>query len=625
MEVAVQRRGGSLWSALYGVGVVLVYVGERVVGAGSARAASGVGAALIATVAGVRLWRAARASDEERGVERIFAALYGVALGALAIYFAQSDLTTGMLSKPLATGYPRLAGVLGALWPALLVGSLIPVLLVELAWVAVARAPRLEIGRLRDALYSGIGLAGALVFAFTVAYVASERDAKVDLSYFRTAKPGESTHKIIASLDQPVQVAMFFPPANEVREQVADYFADLVKDSKLLEVHNYDHAVDPAKAKELGVSGNGTVVLQRAGRKELLSVGTDLEGARTQLANLDKEVQKRLILVARPARTVYLTTGHGERAFDPAGENDKRPTVRDLRELLQQQGYTVRTLGAADGLGAEVPGDAAIVLVLGPDKPLAAEETASIERYLQKGGRLLVALDPENAVDGKDLLAPLGLVWRKTLLANDQVYARRSYQANDRSNIATGSFSSHPSVTSLGRLGMRAPMVLLGAGALEELPAKEKPKDVSIDFTVRSHPATWNDLNGNFAFDAPAETRKGWQLAAAVTRKNPPADGKPDAKNEARAIVIADSDAFVDGVLGNPGNAYFALDGLRWLAGDESISGTISSEVDVPIAHTHKQDVFWFYSSIFVAPALALGAGSLATRRRRAARKEPQS
>ena len=69
-------------------------------------------------------------------------------------------------------------------------------------------------------MLSGLGLACALVFAFTVYYVGDERDKKVDLSYFRTARPGEATRKIVRTLDQPIQVALFFPPANEVREEV---------------------------------------------------------------------------------------------------------------------------------------------------------------------------------------------------------------------------------------------------------------------------------------------------------------------------------------------------------------------------------------------------------------------
>ena len=59
----------------------------------------------------------------------------------------------------------------------------------------MARAPKIELGRIRDAMYTGLGLAFALVFAFSIVYVASERDAKVDLSYFRTAKAGEAAAK----------------------------------------------------------------------------------------------------------------------------------------------------------------------------------------------------------------------------------------------------------------------------------------------------------------------------------------------------------------------------------------------------------------------------------------------
>jgi hypothetical protein len=65
-----------------------------------------------------------------------------------------------------------------------------------------------------------------------------------------------------------------------------------------------------------------------------------------------------------------------------------------------------------------------------------------------------------------------------------------------------------------------------------------------------------------------------------------------------------------------PANAYFALDGVKWLLGEEATAGEVSSEEDKPIEHTRKQDVFWFYSTIFVAPALVLGAGWTVNRRR---------
>ena len=173
----------------------------------------------------------------------------------------------------------------------------------------------------------------------------------------------------------------------------------------------------------------------------------------------------------------------------------------------------------------------------------------------------------------------------------------------------------------LGRLGGRAPLIFVGAGHLEEL--KDKPKGVSTDVTVRSHATTWPDLNGNFTFDPPAEQRKTWEIALAVTKKG----SDKDKKDEGRAIVVGDSDFVSDGVIGAYGNPLFVLDGAKWLVGDESITGEVTNENDVPIVHTKKQDQVWFYGSSFFAPALVLCIGFFVVGRKRgrAVRKEKQS
>lgn len=638
------NRSLPTWLLLGGFTCMLV--GERLVGAGPFRALTGLGALLVLATVYIRAMRLLGADGDRRIAERLFCYFALIGVVALVCYALGSDLTSSMFDKPLERTSPRLSGILGALWPVLVLASALPTIFAELAWAAVARSPRLEIARIRDGAMTGLGLAGALTFAFCSVYVATQRDAKWDLSYFRTARPGESSRKIVASLDQPLNVSIFFPPANDVREEVEGYFADLAKESQELKVTTYDNAVDIAKAKELNVTANGMVVISRGGRKETLNIGLDLEGARSQLRNLDKEVQKRLLQVGRPGRTVYLTTGHGERSFDPANDTDKRLTIRDVREALQSQSYAVKTLGLADGLGVDVPQDAAMVAIIGPTQELQPEEVASLSRYVDRGGRLFVALEPDDRADPtlpggppvlKELLGKLGLKYDTTPLANDQVYAQRTHQKADRANIATGGYSSHPSVTSLSRMGMRAPMVLFGAGHLEEV--KERASGTSVDFTVRAHGQTFSDANRNYAAD-PGETRKTWELAAAVrrkvelpkpaedaTKKDDPAK-KDDAAakkekekaktpDEVRAIVLADSDAIGDGLLANPGNAYFFLDGVRWLVGDESITGEVSSETDVPIAHTRKQDQAWFYATIFLVPAMVLGLGALMTRRRR--------
>ena len=162
---------------------------------------------------------------------------------------------------------------------------------------------------------------------------------------------------------------------------------------------------------------------------------------------------------------------------------------------------------------------------------------------------------------------------------------------------------------------------MLGAGHLEEIPPSVAGNKPQVQFTVHSMPFTWNDANGNQDFDAASEKRKVYELAAVVTRKvadsRPPKKGKKSESAEMRMIVVADSDMISDRVFRNPGNGYLFVDGLKWLGGEEAYIGETSSEEDVRILHTRKEDQVWFYLTIFGIPALVLFSGLYYTLRRR--------
>lgn len=604
-------RGPSfLGSLLFLAGLVLVYLGERVVNPGTTQlVVDGLGVAALLLAIALRALRVQRAQEERKGVERALFGLSLTALAALILYFTQSDLLARLGGRSLEQDWPKLAGALVALWPALMAASLLPGLMIELSYAAMARAPKLEVLRVRDAMLSGLGLAAALVFVFSLVYVVSQRDTRWDLSYARAAKPGDATRALVASLDEPLTVALFYPPANEVAEQLWSYFQELRQASPKLQLERYDQALDLAKSRELSVSGNGVVVFARGGRREQLFIGQELEKSRSQLRGLDQEAQKKLLLVARSRKTIYLTAGHGERSETAASPTDQRATVRLLREELRAQNYDLRALSVAEGLGHEVPKDAAAVLVLGPQTPLLPGEVSALDAYFKRGGRMLYALDPEAGSDFKELLSPLGLSFAPVQLASDQAFARLAYQLSDRIIIGTNSYSSHPAVTSNGKLGH--PMYLMGAGSLEQ--AAERAKELAVDFAVSAHPSTWNDKNGDFQHSPPEEVRKSWALAAAVSRKA----AKPE--EEGRAMVLADSDALADWILlraPTRGNAEFALDSLKWLLGDEALAGSTNVELDVPITRTRAQDVSWFFLTVFVAPALVLAGGMVAVRLR---------
>jgi hypothetical protein len=602
------------WPSLaYATGLLLIYVGERLIAAGRASALLTV--AGVAAVLGAAAWRglgARKASAGVRSTARMLLLLYGLGALALLLHFAGSDFGARLFGRPLDLRMPRLAGALAVLWPALVLAGTLPVLLIELSLAGMAHAPVLDARRVRAAMLSGLGTALAIVFCFSVAYVTAERNLKVDLAYFRSARAGTATKKLVAALDQPVQVYLFYPPANDVGEELASYFADLTRESSQLTVTRLDQAVEPARAHELGVSGNGVIVVARDKRREQIAVPVKLESARSKLRVLDQEVHKRLVTVSRGTRVAYFVQGHEERTFDPIGETDRRTTVRLLRDLLSELGFQAKELGLAQGLGHEVPSDAGLVLMLGPRRPIMPAETESLLRYFDRKGRLLLALDPESGDTATALLDRLSLRFNTTTLANDQIFWARTRQKADRIGIATGSYSTHASVATLSQFGLRMPLVLLGAGSLTR-PEKPAPDAPSVTFAIHAEPNTWNDLDGNFEFDAGKEARKAYELAAAVSKGSTP-------EEEGRAFVLADSDALADELIVNRANGLLAVNLVRWLAGDERLAGTINNEEDVPVRHTRKQDVAWFYASVFAAPALVLGIGF--TVRRRASRRK---
>ncbi len=611
-------RGSSLpLSLIFAVVLVGGLIAERIAGAGTALTAI-MASRLVLLLAligwGVALM--ARASGARKVLWRWALLCYGLGFVGLLLYSAQSELGTRLFGAPLSQSAPKLAVAFQALFPALLLVSLVPLALLEISAAAMARAPVMETDRARGALFSGLGMSFVIVFAFSAMYVATQLDATWDLSYFRTARPGESTRKIVRGLNEPLLVTLFFPPANEVGEAVEQYFRELSKDSAQLQVERLDQAVEPARARTMGITTNGVAVFSRGEKREVYTVGLELERARGQLQRLDQEVQRRLLMVARPRRMLYFTTGHGERGDGRAmpGETP-RPGISQLKELIRAQNVELQTLSVAEGLGAEVPRDASAVAIIGPTKEFFPEEVNALREYLERGGRVWIALDPEGPSHEK-LLAPLGLRYLNTPLANDQVYFRATRQQSDRGNLATAAYSSHPSVSSLAPLGGQAPVAFLGSGALET--GSSPPGDVGHDITVRAHEATFLDRNRNFAEDG-GEERRPYPLVISVEKKG-------TGKEPARAVVMADSDALADGVLPNLGNAYLALDTLRWITGEEAISGTVSTEEDVPIQHTREQDVLWFYATVLLAPAVVLGVGFFVTRSRgrRAPRVAPE-
>lgn len=709
------RRFAPVWLVpLYLASLIVIYVGQRVL--------SGLEqASLVVTVVGLLLLLFSalahfsprfRSRGDRRQIENLMAVLALIGLAGVIVYFGTTEAgldRLGLAEAELETR-ERIAGILTVLWVGLITVSTVPMVFAQTALYPMRKAERPESRRVRAAAASGLALALSAIYGSLFVFSAEAVDLKVDYSYFKTSMPSESTRKVAQSLTDNVRIVGFFPEVNEVRNEVEGYLKELAKGIPSLKVEMHDRLMVPALATKLSANQDGTIVLSQGGVKRSLTIGTDLSKSQNKLRTLDRDFQEQLIKLVKSRRSAYFTVGHGE--LNDSGSRIKKTgnSVRILEKILQKQNYIIRSFGLAQGLAQDVPEDAGVVLVLGPTEPFAPEEIAALKRYAERGGRLLMALDPEaspvhsvGVTSREDPASPeaapsaeqpekagkvaagaagddseavraenptsvalnqlaniVGLELQTDILANERKHLQRRFNVSDRALLFSSSFSSHASVSTLSRNAPRAAIVVSGAGSLK----RHAGPATKVDFTVRTMPGTFADTNHNFMQEKAKEPSSVFQLAAAVTRtittpqtvegetlpaeagaeeskgaggkpsagsekakrkkkqeqkkKQKKADDKQDEQPELRAFVVADADVFSDWVMERMvGNQVLLVDAIRWLGGEESWAGEVSSEEDVRIEHTKQEDLAWFYATIFGAPMLVLGLGVVTSRRSR--------
>ena len=639
-------------SGLMLLGLVALFFGQRVFdeGEGHTMVVNLLAWAMLLGATGVRAWAFLRETGGRRKLEGLLLACHGGILLALAVYlfFAKG-----------AEGKTYVLWMVS--WLILLIVSTAPLVMVELSLGFVGRdwfpakgekladEAAVESFRVREMATSGLSIGLALSFLMVTCNVAKERDVREDVSYFKTSRPGSATVAMVNKMEEPLKVLLFFPDVNEVADEVESYFRTLSSETggKVI-IERHDRYASPNLAKEHKVNADGSVVLLRGEGKakkddekkddekkdddekeklpepkqsEKLTLPVEFSKARREkLRELDGDVQKALMKVMRAKRVAYFSVGHGElndpKSAGPMETVDPLAKSTLLKQLMSLLNYEVKDW---DGFGKPVPDDCTILFVLAPRAQLLEEETKAIEEYLDGGGALLIGLDPKHDATLGSLEGKLGVTFHKESLADDKEFMVRRHNDSDHTLILTNQFSSHASVTTLGRGGVKSGILLVDPGHLTEHDfmveeGKDAPKRTWV---VRSMSSSFIDVNGNANYDD-GEKRDRYNLVASIEEetggeKND--DGGP--RTGMRAMVVADAEVFSDILLRQvPLIQALVVDGVKWLGGEEDLAGETVSEKDVAIEHTKDEDVRLFYGTIVGAPLLVLGIGLLRIRRR---------
>ena len=624
------KRPWLTWVLLAGLASVLA--GARVF-AGTEYLRAGLIAAGVAAVGAAKAirfvsWR--KASGEARSMEMVLALCYAGAAVAVVGFLPATRFGVDLLGLEFdgGPGERRFRQFFLVASSILLTCSLLPMFGAHWALAKGGRVGVLRVDalRVRQTAAGGLSVALAAVALILIGYVAATFDRSADFSYTKTASPGQSVREIVLSMDEPLRVALFFPDVHPIKDEVLVYMNELARITGRVVIEEYDRFRDPVAAQEYHARSDGLVYFGESDSYEQIVLGTDLEAARPQLRVLDSIVQARLLMLNRERRIAYLTTGHGELNDPLAGEypgsgpvpnpgpfGEGMPPLQDLRSLLGLLNYDAHDIGAAEGLASAIPDDADLLMILGPRRPFLDAEISAVRDYLDRGGALLMALETGTEFTLEGLRDYLGVDYDPAMILDDQ-----QGLALDERILLTKQFSMHPAVTTPSRQSVGNGIVMVGPGSFMPI---EDAEGVTTEAIVESPLSSYADRNGNFSFDDDAEEQRNHFLAVAVER---PATGDAagaQAGAGMRALVYADAEFLSDEWLIAGLNAVMIGDGIFWLQRDEAFAGEVISEEDVPVLHTRAENVFWFYTIIFGAPAVVLGLGLAMIHARRRGRE----
>ncbi len=612
--MASSARIHRLWpSWLVLFALVALFLGERTLAAYDAYRIGGatLAAALLVFAIAIRAteWTSSpsQPSPFERRSVRGWLLLYTLGVATALLIYA---LVTVFLSGDDPTT-ERIRGVLWVLWPLLLAISALPLLSLELAVHSVAHVDRYEHAQIRHATTRGLSVALFIAILMLANYVAVRNDQKLDFGSDTGVKASPQTQRAVRNLTSDVTVRMFFPRANEVADRLRVYFEPLQVLNPRLRVEQLDHALAFEQASAAAVSENGYVAVYRDTKTAKIRVGTTEQAAQKKLLDFDVNFVKALIRVTRPKRNAYFYTGHDERAIGRAPPGDIRPGTRKLEDFLRTQQYNIKPWSPALGSTLEIPADADLLLIIGPERPFSEAEVSVLLAAIKRGTRLFVALEAERTGDPlAGLLAPMGLAFDKTPLVAPRSSLRVRGNAADTSYMVSNLFSTHASVTTMTREADRSGALFFRAGSLARAEASRQAA-FKTDIVLTARQDAFADANGNRRRD-PQEVATGFGLAAAVTATSTTATGA-----EGRVFVLADADAMSDELFDLAKfNLKFFTDVLNWLEPGAESFVPVSKQADVRIARRTLDDALAFLATTFVAPILLLVLGALATRNR---------
>jgi len=446
----------------------------------------------------------------------------------------------------------------------------------------------------RGALYSGNTVAiaiAAIVILGLFNVLGSRYQQKFDLTANKQFTLSDQSVKLAQSLSQPVQVTGWLT-ANDSRKQD---FQTLLNDyqnrsgGKITYSFN-DPEAHPADAVAAGITSTGTIVYQMGDKKQ------------TSTGTTEQDIDTALVKLQRPQKTLYFTTGHGERSLDGFGPQD----YGTIKQNLTTDNFTITPLNLVTQ--RVVPDDAAALVIAGPTNPFLQEELDALNAYVQGGGRLLILIGPNSKTDLSSILQNFQVAFS----GNVVVDPAQSVPQDPRV-VVVNQYGSSPITQDLRAItffplttNITSPAAGSSATGIVQL--------------AQSSSASWGNTNPNQIQQQPTDPKGPLTLALSVdsgisppnSQTTPGATPTPPNPNANRMVLFGSPDLISNNSLEQvPGNATLFENSANWVVEEDNlINVRVPDNTPRTLVLTGSQMNLIAYSSFLFLPLAVLAAGA---------------
>jgi ABC-type uncharacterized transport system involved in gliding motility auxiliary subunit len=464
----------------------------------------------------------------------------------------------------------------------------------------------------RQARYGTLAASSVLIMLgvlIAVNYIGKQQNKRWDLTAAQQFSLSDQSRNVLAKLDAPLQILVF------AQEPEFPTYQDRLREYEYVSKQVSTEYIDPDKkqtvARQNGVTQYGTIIFNYKGRSERVTTNTE------------QDITNGIIkAVSGQQRKVYFTQGHGEK--DPT--STEREGYNGVADLLKRENYAVeKTVLAQQGA---VPEDASIVVVAGPMNDFLPPEIDALKKYLEKQGKLLLALDPPDKPDAPPLTNLIALAHDWGIEVGNNLVVDISgmgqlFGASEGMPVAAD-YPTH-AITERFKVMTAYPL------ARSVTPVSGGVNNHTAQTIVNTSPRSWSETNIKGIFsqqptkmvEAEGDKPGPISLAAAVSAGEPPKDPAapptPDvSKPETRVVVYGDSDFAANAYLGFSGNKDLFMNTLGWLSQQENLISIRPKEPEdrrLTITAAQQRNITWI--SLLGVPAIVFGTGILSWWRRR--------